>query len=117
MGSAKWPPLETRLIFQGLIFHFHTPMIMGGKVKLLNNPQFSKTNRTVGVFRVSHQFANIDLVVWKLTTTLIFINKSNAEEPKKCVATDFAVILGYGVYSKMSFLYTYFIHEQRLSST
>ena len=54
---------------------------------------------------------------WKLTTTLIFINKSYAEEPKKCVATDFAVILGYGVYSKMSFLYTYFLHEQRLSST
>lgn len=118
MGSAKWHPLETRLIFQGLSLHFHTSIIMGGKVKLLNNPQLSKTNRTVGVFSglpsiCKHRSGRF----WKLTTTLIFINKSYAEEPKKCVATDFAVILGYGVYSKMSFLYTYFLHEKRLSST
>lgn len=29
MGSAKWPLLETRLMFQGLIFHFHTSIAMG----------------------------------------------------------------------------------------
>lgn len=62
----------------------------------MNNPKLAKANGTVGVFsglpsickKRSDRF-------WKLTATLIFINKSNAEAPKKCVAADFTVILGF----------------------